>query len=103
MMYCEFIELIDDTMVPPTQEDYDIIECVYTYHPSIADKRTIATLYNEFGMTIINDMLPRAKEIKRIEEEISRVELALKTVTNEYEQQLEKLHKEYNKINYVGV
>ena len=48
-------------------KDYEVVETVYTFHPSISNtegKNEIAYLYVNFGMRIILDMLPTAKEME---------------------------------------
>lgn len=51
-------------------EQYRVIEYVYMYHPAIdavRGKDQIAILYNMFGMTVINDMYPRAARAEKVE------------------------------------
>ena len=52
------------------QEDYNVIEEVYTNHPSISNtngKAEISTIYNlPGGMRIIRDMLPTANKAQEI-------------------------------------
>lgn len=53
-----------------TEEEYSKIEFVYVWHPAIAavgGKRQIAILWQEFGMGLINDMYPVAKDMKERE------------------------------------
>lgn len=55
-----------------TESDYQLIEFVYTFHPSIGaveGKKQIAYIYSQFGMALIKDMLPRAKEMEKLESE----------------------------------
>lgn len=56
-----------------TDEQYKVIEYVYTYYPAISDitgKDQIALLYDVFGMTIIKDMYPRAHRADVLEKEL---------------------------------
>ena len=72
MMKQEFEARIKATV---TAEDYEVIEKVYTFHPIIDEvdgKDQIAKLYAIGGMALINDMVPRAEEAQRIENEIFR-------------------------------
>lgn len=58
-----------------TDKEYETIETVYTFHPSISeteDKKQIANLFDNFGFRIIADMLPTAIKAKEIEEQITR-------------------------------
>ena len=76
------------TSKPVSDKDYEIIEYVYTYHPSIdpvKGKDQIANLYETFGMRIIIDMLPTAEKAKHYEDEIRAAKLKLDRIKNEYE------------------
>ena len=56
-----------------TGGQYKIIEYVYMYYPAIDEvhgKDQIASLYNMFGMTVINDMLPRARRGEQLENDL---------------------------------
>ncbi len=64
----EFLERTPGTE-KPTQEQWDIIETVYNYHPSISEtngKSQIAYLYVGFGFRVIKDMYPTANKAKEI-------------------------------------
>lgn len=53
-----------------TNEDYIMIEMVYTYHPVIRDscgKKQIAHIYAYGGMAVIRDMAPTAAKARQIE------------------------------------
>lgn len=67
MLKNEFENLIGN---PVSDEEYGIIEYVYTWHPAIADvggKTQIVNLYTYYGMTIIEDMVERAGKMKKLE------------------------------------
>jgi predicted Ser/Thr protein kinase len=53
-----------------TQEEFEIIQTVYNYYPSINEKRQIAELYVKHGMILIKDMHARSKTIAELEDEI---------------------------------
>jgi len=60
-----------------TNEDYIVIEMVYTYHPAIRDycgKKQIAHIYAYGGMGVIRDMMPTAVKARRIEAELREVQ-----------------------------
>ncbi len=60
----------------PTDEEYRLIEAVYTWHPSISEtegKKQIAYLYMNFGMSIIRDMQYRADLARKNEEKLSEL------------------------------
>lgn len=61
-----------------TDSDYESIETVYMFHPSIDTKQRIADLFCNFGMTVIMDMFPRAEKLADLEERIHvrRTEIA---------------------------
>ena len=79
MMKCEFIDHLRDlTDNPPfvSDEDYEIIEFVYTWHPCISDshgKEQVAYLYNEFGIRIFEDMKRTAEHALSLMESIGRL------------------------------
>lgn len=59
---------------PFTSDDYQIIEKVYMYHPSVSDldgKKEVACLFDMFGITVFYDMLPRALKCRDIQGRIS--------------------------------
>ena len=67
--------------------DYEIIETVYAFHPAIPEVRSkeqIAWLYTTFGMTVINDMLPRAIKARELENKISQAKAAYDSAMQEY-------------------
>ena len=76
MLQSEFLTLIKKDSIDST--DYELIEKVYTYHPAIMDKKHIADLYLNFGMTVIYDMYPRTEKIMDIE---TRLQFAKQKVT----------------------
>ena len=56
-------EWVSLTAYQPSDEEWEIIQKVYTFHPGIPDvngKKVIASLFNIGGMGIITDMLPAA-------------------------------------------
>lgn len=60
-----------------TDEEYQLIEEVYMYHPAICNesgKEEVAELYKSFGIVIFYDMYPRAKKAKDIEENIRLID-----------------------------
>lgn len=70
MMKNEFEEMIGRSV---TDEEYQLIEEVYMYHPAIrtaSGKEEVAELYKSFGIVIFYDMYPRARKAKDIEENI---------------------------------
>jgi hypothetical protein len=70
MMKNEFEEMIGRSV---TDEEYQLIEEVYLWHPAIrsaSGKEEVAELYKSFGIVIFYDMYPRAKKAKDIEKNI---------------------------------
>lgn len=64
MMKAEFEEMIGKSVV---DEEYKVIEAVYTWHPAINDttgKDQMKTLYTQFGFGVIRGMLPVAEKWK---------------------------------------
>lgn len=79
----EFEERIEATV---SASQYDLIEEVYTFHPSISNvdgKEQIATIYKMFGMRIIFDMIPTAREAKRLDLEMRRASGVLEQLKSE--------------------
>lgn len=73
----EFNSLIEpEKTKSPNDEDWKIIEFVYSFHPSISEtrgKEQIADLYKTFGMRIIKDMIQTAKRAEAMEKELSEL------------------------------
>lgn len=83
----EFEERILGTV---SASQYDLIEEVYNFHPSISNtkgKDEIADIYKKFGMRLIYDMLPTAREAKRIDNEMA-----------EYRSKIEELQAHYDEL-----
>ena len=62
-----------ELLVTLKDNDYDTIEYVYNWHPSISNvegKAQIAMLYVEFGMRVIEDMKATAVEVHILENDI---------------------------------
>jgi len=60
MMKAEFESRIGKTV---SQEEYEVIDKVYTFHPTFSEtngKDEIAELYNKFGFSVIQSMVPVA-------------------------------------------
>lgn len=69
-----------------TGGQYKIIEYVYMFYPAIDEARgkdQIASLYNMFGMTVINDMLPRARRGEQLENDLFEAKKRLDEIKNE--------------------
>lgn len=67
MMKAEFEELVG---IQVSSKDYEAIEFVYTWHPSISDtngKKQIAEIYNTGGMLVINAMLEAAMYMQKLD------------------------------------
>lgn len=87
MMRSEFIDIlreISPTHRDPSPEEYKEIEFVYTYHPSIGDKKTIVKLWADFGNIIIEDMKPRAKAVMKAEENFNQARRAYEAARELY-------------------
>lgn len=69
--------------------DYEIIETVYAFHPSVSEtngKEEVATLFNMFGMRVFRDMLPTAQKAKSLESEIRITKNYLADLEDRYEE-----------------
>lgn len=72
---------------PITDSDYKKVEKVYTFHPSIdpnKGKDQIASLYDTFGMRIIEDMIPTAEKAAELEDKIRHARMEIERLTEEY-------------------
>ena len=89
MMREEFdrkLEEIRGTGSRISDEDYKLIECIYTFHPCISEtdgKRQVALLYHEFGMQIFKDMLTTATRNQMLEAEILKTRQKLQRLLDE--------------------
>lgn len=69
MMKQEFEALVGKT-VP--EAEYNVIEYIYTWHPSIKDtegKEQMKVLYSQFGMGMIKGMVPVAQKMEELDKE----------------------------------
>lgn len=89
MMKSEFEERLNE-IEPITRTvsdaDYQIIEYIYTFHPSISEtegKRQVALLYHEFGIRIFKDMKATADRNRELEVEIGRARHHLQSLLDE--------------------
>ena len=67
MMKEEFEKIVGETV---SNEDYNVIETVYIWHPSISEvsgKDQISSIYRQFGMPVIHDMLETAMYAKELD------------------------------------
>lgn len=62
-------------------KDYECIEFVYNWHPCNFSKEAIVSLYHEFGMCIIYDLLPRANMAMEHDQAIERARTAVTKAT----------------------
>ena len=80
MMKHEFEKLIGKDI---SNEDYKIVEYVYTWHPCISEtngKQQIADLYKIGEMSIIKSMVEVAKKAQIIERKISKLRAEITTL-----------------------
>lgn len=70
----------------PTDAEYKDIEYVYNFHPAISEtegKGQIATLYVNYGMSVIRDMKPRAERMEKLEKDLRTTREVLKDIESE--------------------
>lgn len=70
MLKQEFENLIGAEV---SQKDYDLIEFVYTWHPSIRDKQHCADLYKVGGLWIFRDMEARAADAEDLDDKLGAI------------------------------
>lgn len=73
----EFYDRLSDKSEKISIVNFDLINRVYNYHPSIDTKEDIVKAYELGGMTLIKDMLPRAEKIEELERKIRSVRATL--------------------------
>lgn len=88
MMYQEFINRLPEGTRHPTNSEYEEIERVYAFHPSISEighegQEQIARLYSEFGMRIIRDMMPTAEKADQLRTELIAARNRVERLTEE--------------------
>lgn len=81
----EFKSLLTENNAEIDCADFEIIHTVYQFHPLAKTKQDIAKLFELGGMTLINDMFPRAKAIGNAEKEMIAAKI-------KYEEALEHLN-----------
>lgn len=90
MLYEEFTARLPEGVKKPTADEYDIINLVYDYHPSISQgsngRDQIAMLYSTFGMRIIMDMQETAKRSEEIRDELVRKRREIYDLEREYKE-----------------
>lgn len=85
MMIEEFRKLQGSEFEPINQENYKLVEFVYTYHPMNLSKEAAVSLYDEFGMMMFLDLLPRAQRAAKIETEMKIARAHYEAKKAEYE------------------
>lgn len=64
--------------------EYKLVEFIYTYHPLDLSKETCAKLFDEFGLMIFLDMLPRAKKAAKVETDLRIARTQYENKMSEY-------------------
>lgn len=109
MMKAEFEAMVGKSV---TDEEYKVIEAVYTWHPAINNttgKEQMKTLYTQFGLGVIRGMLPVAEKMEKLDEERRKLLAQLETIKRreeflavgdtELEEAIEKANELYMKAN----
>lgn len=80
MLRSEF-DLLSKSSRRPTDDEYNLIEFVYNWHPLNFSKENVAAFYDAYGMTIFYDMEQRSKLamerdviVRRYEDQIKRLQ-----------------------------
>lgn len=85
MLKQEFEELIGKRI---SEKDYKTIEYVYQFYPAISEtsgKKEVAALYENFGIAIFYDMLPRAEVNYQLEKELQNARVQVKKISDQME------------------
>lgn len=95
MLREEFELLLEEKKVKkPNEEEWDIINFVYTWHPAISNvegKKQIADLYIIGGMSCIRGMLPDAKMTLILESEIEKNKKEIRALQKKNEELIKKI------------
>lgn len=94
----EFCKLTGIIYEEINEEDWNIIQTVYAYHPMISDtngKKEIATLYKKGGMGFLTDMFGTADEISCREHNIQMASVEKEKIQKQFDADLKKLNKRY--------
>lgn len=78
MMKEEFLEIAGIKKI--SEEEYSLIEFVYTFHPLISEtqgKEQVAFLYKNFGSGIFKEMEAKAVAAQKVESKIFELERSL--------------------------
>jgi len=62
-----------------SDDEYEVIEFVYNWHPCNFSKEDVAHLYHSYGMCLFYDMLPRANMAMEHDADISKAQSAVDT------------------------
>ena len=92
----EFEELIRPVLI--TDVAWDIIETVYNFHPAIPNidgKTVIAKLYCDFGFDFIKAMLPQARMVEELEDEMVALNKSLAMAEAEMDFRMRERRKQY--------
>lgn len=84
----EFECRLPDRTRKPSDDEFEIIQFVYNYHPAFNRncanaKEKVANLYFEYGMRVICDMQETAKRMREIEDEQRSLRLRLDKLKDE--------------------
>ena len=82
MLQSEFEQLTDR---PFTEKEFSTIHYVYCYHPAANTHTAIAQLWTLGGIRLIRDMLPTAKKLEEVEEEMKAAQERLSALKTNYE------------------
>ena len=86
MMKHEFEAIANITV---SEDDYKVIEYVYTWHPLIPEaggKQKIADIYNVGGMMLIRDMVKTAKQAEKLENHKAYIRSQINALQREAEE-----------------
>ena len=66
-----------------SDEDWELVELVYTYHPKDLTKEETATLYKVGGREIFEGLRPVAEKVKKLEDKVFELEHELRKAKEE--------------------
>ena len=94
----EFCKLTGIKYEGINEDDWNVIQTVYNYHPMISDvngKKEIAALYKKGGMGLISDMFGTADEISCREHNIQLAGVNKEKIRLRFDRDLKELNAKY--------
>lgn len=97
-MLSEFCDAYDMPQKAVTDDEYELIEFIYTFHPLEFDKNSVVGLFVDFGIIIFEDMLPRALKNRDLEIERDTIEFNFRMTVQAHDVKSKEIDEQINKL-----